>query len=373
MKNLLIVLLAMSLSGILFAADKITREFNVAEGEKLEVDLDAGGDIEIKGWGNDVVSVVVLIEDYDQEDYEIDVEQYSKGVSVNIDTRRHRRHSGDLLVKINVPINFDLELKTMGGDVKIEGVTGIIEGETMGGDLELSGLKGQIDFSTMGGDISLKDSDLDGEVSTMGGDVDFEDVVGDVKGSSMGGDVIYKNVKKRDGRSSGKEVQISTMGGEIKVDEALFGANVSTMGGDIHIKMAGKHVKAKTMGGDIEIDKIDGSVEANTMGGDVTVTMVGDPDKGDREVEISSKGGDIRLTVPKGLSMDFDIKLSLTHRGEDYKIYSDFPINIEEPDEWDYSWGSKRKNIYGTGEVKGGKHKIKIETVNGDIHILKGN
>ncbi|MFC2087983.1 DUF4097 domain-containing protein [Calditrichota bacterium] len=372
MRKVLVFLLAISLFGTLFGSDKVTKEIKVNAGEKLEVDLDTGGDIEVTGWEKNLVSVIVFIEDYDKEDYDISIEKYSKGVSVNIDSRRHHRRSGNLVAKINVPSKFDLELKTMGGDVKIESVGGMIEGETMGGDLVLTKLNGKIEFSTMGGDIYLKNSELDGEVSTMGGDVEFEDVIGDVKGSSMGGDVVYKNVKKKDGRSTGKEVNISTMGGEINVDEALFGANVSTMGGDIHIRKAGKYIKAKTMGGDIQIDKIDGSVTTSTMGGDVEVTMVGDPDQGDREVDISSLGGDLRLTVPAGLSMEFDIKLSYTRRGSEYKIISDFPIKIEESDDWDYSQGSKRKYIYGKGEVNGGKHRIRLDTINGNIYILKG-
>ncbi len=373
MRTLSILIILISFIGMAFGSEKIEREFSVSNGEKLEVDLDYG-DIEIAGWDKNVVLVTVYLDDYDEDDYDIDIEKYSKGVSVNIDSRGHgsRHHSGDLLVKVNAPQKFDLDLNTMGGDVDIDGVEGEIEGETMGGDLMFLNLKGEIDFTTMGGDVTLEDSELDGEVKTMGGDVEFKDVIGDVKGSSMGGDVVYKNVKKKDGRSTGKEVTISTMGGEIDVDEAHFGANVSTMGGDIHIRSAAKYIKAKTMGGEINIDEIDGAVKATTMGGDIEVTMIGDPDKGDREVELSSMGGDVRLTVPAGLSMEFDIEIAYTRHSREYKIISDFPINIKETDDWDYGKGSKRKYIYGTGEVSGGKNRIRIDTINGDVYILKG-
>jgi len=372
MRSILSVILAVLFVGMVFGSDKIKKEFDVSKGEKLDIDLNTGGDIKIVGWDKDVVSITVIVDEYEIEDYDIDIEEFSKGVSVNIDFRGRKHRSGDLVVEVSVPSKFDLLLNTMGGDMNINSVEGDIEGETMGGDLVLSGLKGEIDLQTMGGDIELSDSELDGEIKTMGGDVIFNDVVGDVKGSSMGGDVVYKNVKKRDGRSTGKEVNISTMGGEINVDQALFGANVSTMGGDIHIRSASKYVKAKTMGGDVVIDKIDGGVKASTMGGDVEVNMVGNPDEGEREVDLSSMGGDIRLTVPEGLSMDFDIQIAVTHRKGDHKIHSDFPITIEEPEDWDYSWGSKRMYIYGKGEVNGGKHKIRIDTVNGDVYILKG-
>jgi hypothetical protein len=128
------------------------------------------------------------------------------------------------------------------------------------------------------------------------------------------------------------------------------------------------------MGGDIDIDEIDGGAEASTMGGDVTVKMIGDPDKGDRDIDLSSMGGDIKLTLPAGLSIDFDITLTYTKRArKDYKIISDFSIELEESEDWDYSAGSARKYIYGTGKISGGKNKIRIDTINGNIVIGKGS
>jgi len=125
------------------------------------------------------------------------------------------------------------------------------------------------------------------------------------------------------------------------------------------------------MGGEINIEEIDGGVKATTMGGDITVNMIGNPDQYDRDVVLSSMGGDIILTVPEGLSMDFDCKITVTRRSRDsYKIISDFAIKIEKSE--DYSDGSARYYIYGTGKVKNGKNKIRIDTVNGDIVIKKG-
>ena len=142
------------------------------------------------------------------------------------------------------------------------------------------------------------------------------------------------------------------------------------MGGDIEIGTVGEYVDAETMGGDITVDEIDGWVKAITMGGDVVVTMTGDPGKGKRSVEIKSMGGDVDLTVPKGLSMEFDIEIQYTKDADRKpKIVSDFGIDIEETKEWKKKHGTKRKYIYGTGKTGSGKHLIKIRTINGDVHI----
>jgi DUF4097 and DUF4098 domain-containing protein YvlB len=270
-----------------------------------------------------------------------------------------------------VPEKCNLELETMGGDMTVDNVEGTIEGRTMGGELDLSNLKGKVELTTMGGDIRLENSELDGELKTMGGEVRFQDVTGEVKGSTMGGDVTYRGGKKEGGK--GKELTISTMGGEIAVDYAPGGANVSTMGGDIDIRYAGVFVKAKTMGGDITVTQLDGGIKASTMGGDIEVNMTGDVKQGNRTVDLSSKGGDITLTLPEDLSIEFNIKLTYTKREERrYEIHSDFPVKIEESEDWDYSQGSARKYITGTGKIGDGKNRVRLETTNGDITIRKG-
>jgi DUF4097 and DUF4098 domain-containing protein YvlB len=370
---MVILILLMVVGFSLQAAQKIEKEIAVEPGQKLNVDLKSGGSITIKGWDKNKVSIVARFKNGGSEDWDVDIKKTSDGISV--ETRysgsRHGNHGGSD-VEIQVPQKFDVKLRTMGGGVKIAGVEGDFTGKTMGGGLELSHLKGFINLKTMGGGITLSDSDIDGKVKTMGGRVLLENVMGDVSGSSMGGNVIYKNVKSRSGKSTGKIVNISTMGGDINVSEANHGAKVHTMGGNIHIKSAKEFISAKTMGGKINVDAIDGWIKATTMGGDVSVTMTGDPAKGKRDVTLTSMGGDITLNVPAGLSMDIDITLAYTRRSrQDYKIVSDFDIDRERTDEWDDSKGSDRKYIYGKGKIKGGTHKITIKTVNGNIYLKK--
>jgi DUF4097 and DUF4098 domain-containing protein YvlB len=355
---------------LLFAQDKIKKEIETEPGKTLDLELTSGGSIEVEGWDKNAISIVAHIRG-DKEDYYIDVDERSSGINVEISYEGRR--NGDVSVDVRVPKKYNLKLETMGGDIMLKDIEGSFSGETMGGEIELYHLKGEADLTTMGGEIKVEDCDLDGQVKTMGGEISLRDVIGDLDASTMGGEVSYRNVKRRDNRDDAREVKISTMGGEIEVDDAPGGADVSTMGGEIRIRSAKKFIKAKTMGGEINIDKIDGGVKATTMGGDIEVNMVGDPDQYDRDVVLSSMGGDIILTVPAGLSMDFDIKLTLTNRSSDeYKIISDFPIDIEKSGKGDSSDWSARRYIYGTGKVAGGKNKIRIDTVNGDIIIKKG-
>jgi len=357
----------------LLSSDLVEKKFEVKPGEKLDVNLKTGGSISISGWAKNVVNIKVYLKNGQSEGCEIRIEKLGQVIEVEseFDPFKHENCRSPKL-EIQVPHQFDLKLKTMGGDITINKVEGEIGGKTMGGSLKLSHLKGKIRMTTMGGKISLTDSDIDGYVKTMGGRVLLENVVGDIKGSSMGGNVVYRNVRSRNGKSTGKMVKISTMGGDIKVDKAMEGADVVTMGGDIRIKYAKKSARAKTMGGDITIDNIDGWVKATTMGGDIEVTLTADKKSGKRDADLTSMGGDITLTVPEDLSMNIYIELAYTKSSwKKYRISSDFKLEIEETPNWKKKNGSYRKYIYGKAKIKDAKNIIKIKTVNGNIYLKK--
>ena len=354
-----------------------TKEFKMKPGSKLSVSLHTGGNVEVQAWNENKVSVD--IDNMDVDKAALSFKQTDNELEISNDYGSDRESfDSDATLKIKVPSKFDVNIYTSGGEITIKGVEGTIEGQTMGGDLTLSGLKGKLKLNTMGGEISLKDSEVDGSVKTMGGEVLVENVKGDVDASSMGGQVKQVNVEGR-GKSIGKEVNITTMGGDLTVDKAPNGAYLKTMGGKIEINEAGKFLEAETMGGDIEAKKVDGWIKAKTMGGDVDVKMVGNPNDGKRDVTLQSMGGDITLVVPANLSMNIDIEIAYIkdrkHRSDDefnkYKIYSDFQINQDRSTEWDNSKGSPRKYIYGKGAVEGGKNKIKIRTINGNVYLKK--
>ena len=371
--NTLVLFVSFTLLG--FAPQgEIQKEFSISPDKRLDVDLRTGGSLKITGWDKNSVKVEGRVRGTTADECKVEIEQESNGIRISSYYEgRRRNQNSNIEFEIQVPDKFNLHLETMGGGITINNVQGTIEGKTMGGALDLTRLKGNLDLTTMGGKVSLTNSDVDGSVKTMGGKVIMEDVIGDVKASSQGGNVLQRNVKRRSGEGIQNEVNISTMGGNINVDDAPEGSDVHTMGGDIHIKRATKYARAKTMGGNIDIDAVDGSVVATTMGGEVNVVMVGDPSTGDRSVEIQSMGGDVTLTVPAKLSMDIDITLAYTRdRRDEYRIVSDFDVKQEESKEWDHSHGSPRKYINASGRIGNGTNKVHIKTINGNVYLKKG-
>ncbi len=348
------------------------KEFNVKPGGTLTLELKTGGSISVEGWNKNIVNVEVTVKGRDTEDVVVEIGQDGNDVEINsYYDGGDESYKASAKTVVKVPENYNVRLNTMGGGVKIYNVNGKMSGKTMGGELDLKNLKGNLDLMTMGGEVTVKDCEVNGKVHTMGGDILVENVTGDLNAKTMGGKVKQVNVKSSTG-STGSEVNISTMGGPIDVDKAMNGAKVKTMGGDITVNYAEKFVDAETMGGDIEIKSVDGSIRAKTMGGDIEAKLVGDPAKGDRNVSLISMGGDITLTVPAALSMDIEVEIAFTKKYDgDVKIVSDFKLDEEISKEWIKKNGSARKTLTGKAAFGGGKNKIKIYTINGNVYLKK--
>ncbi len=355
--------------------ETIQKEFNVQKGKMLNFDMRGRGDVNITGWKNERSAITIHFKESSPDQWDIRFNETPKGIEIEIDDKDHKINRDSRLdVEIRVPVQFDLKLRVVGGNLGITGIEGDMKGKTLGGNLELKNLKGTIDLKTTGGDITLTDSELDGRLRSIGGRVMFENVTGDVEGISSGGDVIHRNIGKRAGGSGGKAIRISSQGGDINISDAPEGADVHTAGGNIRIKSAAKFVKAVTAAGDIVITAVDGYVRAVTAAGDIDVTVTGGTGKEKRDVTLIATVGSITLTVPEDFSMDIDTRLSYTKNARaKYKITSDFPLKIEETGEWDSRDGkdNPRKDIYGKAKIAGGKHKIKILTVNGNIYLKK--
>lgn len=366
MKKIYALSFALLLAASLGAAGTFTREVPAQSGGLIEFDLDAGGSINIVGWSNESVWVSAEVSGRDADILDVTVEERGDGVFVRSKFNQRRRHKETYIeIDVKVPSVFDVKIDSDGGGIRIDGVEGRFSGKTMGGELELTNLKGELDLKTMGGAIKLTDSDVDGRVKTMGGEALVEDVFGDVEVTSMGGEVWHRRVTRSDGDSIGEQVHIDTMGGDINVSDAPFGAEVHTMGGDITIDSAREFVRAKTMGGDIRIEEADGRVKATTMAGDVWTLVMGGHD-----VELTSMFGQITLVMPEGADLDIDIELDYTkNSSRDYTISSDFPIEQSESEEWDYDHGSPRKTIRGV--ARGGGNRIVIRTVNGNVYLKR--
>jgi DUF4097 and DUF4098 domain-containing protein YvlB len=358
-------------------ADRIAKQVPVTAGQTFEIDLKTGGSLAIHGTDGSTADVTVERDDSDIAGTEVVVEPTASG-GVRLATHfvgHKTTYSANLRVEVRLPRRFSVQLHSAGGVVHLDGLEGDFKGLSMGGKLELDNLRGTADLKTLGGDIQVTNSQLSGKVSTNGGNVVLDGVEGGLQGHSLGGQVTRHNVrggKEPAAGSAADAVVMSSMGGQLKVDEAPAGAELKTMGGNVLVRSANRFVKALTMGGDILIEHVDGRVDATTMAGDVTVTVAGDGPPGSHAVHLVSNAGELRVAVPANLPMDIDVQLFYTRDSKrSYRVHSDFPLKIEESAEWDTSHGSPRKLIHATGRQGAATQRIELRTINGDVYITR--
>jgi DUF4097 and DUF4098 domain-containing protein YvlB len=362
-----------------------TQQHRFTPGSTLDIDLKGGGSVSVTGWDRDEARVTYSDTKMDLADHGVEIKEVNGGLRITSKMIHGHNVSHNLDFEISVPRKMNLEFKSMGGGLELENLEGDFQGKTMGGELRLVRVDGEVHIRSMGGEIHVSECRLDGKLSTGGGPVLLENVVGDLEATSGGGGVRYKNVRDRDGRLRAPgglssddidedTVVISTAGGSLDISEAPKGARLRTGGGDVEVLDADRFVEVWTGGGDIDIEIRNGWVDAWTGAGDVEIEVkrsLGDVEKG---IEVFTGTGDVTVVLPDGLSLDMDLQIGYTRNSsQNFKIRSDFALDIRETDEWDYVHGSPQKYIQGTARVGGGEHRIKIRTTNGDIRIKKAH
>lgn len=333
--------------------------FEAAPGGLLEIELETGGAVVVRGEGDGVLVREGSRRGRDAAAIRLTAEKTASGVRVHSDYGGKKSGSGSVDIEVTVPARFDVRLSTMGGEVSLRGIEGKFSGRTMGGAIRLRDLRGEASLTTMGGGIEVDDSALDGQVETMGGSIVLRNVDGDLNGKTMGGSVRMEGVRRKGAEAAagdGRPVEISTMGGDVKVADAPHGARLSTMGGDVRVERAARFVEASTMGGNVRVSEVDGKVDLSTMGGDIEVRVVG----AGGDVKMESKGGDLTLTLPAGFAARFDLEVEVAS-GRGGEIESDFPLTEKR------SPGSVRAE----GQSGGGTHRVHLRTVNGKIRIVQ--
>jgi beta-lactamase regulating signal transducer with metallopeptidase domain len=367
----------------------VSRSVLVEPGERLDLRLLAGGNVDIEGWDEPLVRVRSHIKGPDADKIKVDVDRTPNGVQVNAYFAEHslvETASNDF--EIHVPRKFDLRLHSSGGGLRVSNVEGTFEGDTGGGEIVLDHVKGHASLSTGGSDIRVTDSHLDGEVSTGGGTVDLIRVKGGLVGSSGSGPVMShdSNVGAEFDKLSEKlddlgehlansaaaladrPAEISKSGGGVTLDEIPRGATISTGGGDVEIGRTAGPVVVSTGGGDMEIGPVNGSLDASTGAGDIQVRVAAR----DETIDLTSGSGKITLELPASFDGRIDLESGYTKSfGRAAKIDSEWKLTRESTTDWDDRQGTPRRYVRGHAILGEGRGRVRVTTVNGDIVLRR--
>lgn len=168
------------------------------------------------------------------------------------------------------------------------------------------------------------------DVSTSGGKIEIDEIEGTVDARTSGGGI-------RTGRLGGKST-LKTSGGSITVDGASAELLAHTSGGSITIGDTTGPVEAKTSGGSIKLARINGSVVARTSGGGIRIedaagsvdartsggsihAQISRQPNGDSR--LSTSGGGVVVTLAPSIAVDLDAEAS------GGGVTSDVPVTVQ--------------------------------------------
>ena len=144
-----------------------------------------------------------------------------------------------------------------------------------------------VDLSTGGGSIQVDDIKGNVKVDTSGGSIKIGNVeAGNVDADTSGGSIKVGDV---DGK-----LKVSTSGGSIKLGKVSGKSDIDTSGGSISLEAGGDDVKADTSGGSIKIGPVKGKVKVETSGGSINI------DEAEGDVDADTSGGSVKVAGSKG-------------------------------------------------------------------------
>jgi DUF4097 and DUF4098 domain-containing protein YvlB len=286
MKLSLVLLLATAVVVYAETEDHHNRRFNAQPGGRLLVEVDFGSiEVSTNAMSEVEVDVVRKVTRGSKEEEEafladrpVMVSQEGDTITVRsrAESRRNEPSRGKQKTegkyRISVPSTFDAELKTAGGAISVQDLTGEVNVATTGGNLTFAHLHGALDAKTAGGAIQVTSCEGQQQVKTSGGPISLSGGTGSFDGK--------------------------TMGGPVKVTDFKGAVQVKSSGGGITIENASGKVDGKTSGGAISASfaaPITDEVNLATSGGAVTLRV---PEQSAFDLDAASLGGNVRSDLP---------------------------------------------------------------------------
>lgn len=286
-----------------------------------------------------------------------------------------REHVGlEVDFEILVPVRFNLDLETDGGNLEVERLEGEIRAVTAGGDIRTGDVTGPLRLETAGGGISLGNIGQRVEARTAGGNIRVGTVKGDATLETSGGEIVAGRVEGAiQAQTAGGDIVLQgssgpvvaqTAGGQIQLGEIGSSVRAQTAGGSIRLHGARGLVQVQTAGGSIDLFQLQGAVQAATAAGRILAEI-----NADRKTFAASKletsVGDVQVYLPPDLACTID---AVIDAAAGHKIISDFALTIQGDEE-----PFPPRTLRGHGALQGGGELLRIHTTMGNIEIRKLN
>lgn len=247
-------LLVLAYVGLSHAKESvISKSFQVSSGGTFTLNT-ATGSVDVESHDQDTVEVLVKQKSRDSKQFNIEFSQDGNNVEVigKKPSFSFMNFSGVKFI-VKVPLNYNLDLRTSGGSIKVVALDGEVDAFTSGGSIRLGDIKGDVDIRTSGGSIRVDEVDGNIKAHTSGGSIDVKfasQPSNDSKLTTSGGSVtatLLPSIKV--------DLVASTSGGRVSSDFTVDGVTKKNKI-DGEINGGGPKLTLKTSGGSVRVRKL---------------------------------------------------------------------------------------------------------------------
>lgn len=229
----------------------LERSFQVEQGGSLFIDSDAGS-IEVSTHNRNTIEVEVDKRGRNADDFTITMDQSGNDLKIN-GKKSGSWFSGfslDVHYKVTVPERYDVHLRTGGGSIALDNLTGNVDAHTSGGSIRVGAINGDVDVRTSGGSIKV------------------EEVAGNLKAHTSGGSITAKITQQPTEDSA-----LTTSGGSVT---AYLAPNIAV------------DLDARTSGGSVSSEiPVNGTLKQTRIKGEIN--------GGGPELKLATSGGSVRV------------------------------------------------------------------------------
>lgn len=201
-------------------------------------------------------------------------------------SRKYGRTPLDSELFVRVPVDYNVDLKSVSGKSTIGDVGGKLKAESVSGSVKVDRARSSASLGTVSGRIKIESSQNNVEISTVSGRIDVGDVEGDTHLSSVSG-----------------KAKISNVGGTLKSNNVSGTTEIQTVLGAVQMNSTSGKIVVHYLNAAAEINSVSGSVSLGlprTKGYDFILHSLGGRVTTDFSVEGSIKRNKIEGTVNGG-------------------------------------------------------------------------
>jgi len=339
------------------SSESIDQEFHLEPGASILVENPLGA-VSVVGTTEGTASVKITKMAWAATEEEV------KEVAASIEVNVHGTDSR-LEIKVTAPDTFrdgtvDLELKvprnaanvrvsTHYGALELSELDGLAEGVTTSGALQLHDLAGDVRGETAGGALTVARVAGLVTVASQSGDITVEDVKKGLVATTASGDVKATGVE-------GGSVECRSVSGDATLVKAGLAApvdiTVESVSGNATLQEGKGNISIKAVSGNVKADSLVASrLQAQTVSGDVSLRVI---EAFAGTLQVNTVSGDVKVALTAGSSA----RMSLgTTSGE-------MKCELEASD-------THVSETLWTGQLGEGTGTVTIQTISGDVHILK--